>query len=276
MKIQTLVKTLPKHIRKNGDKHASTAAMYNEMGNAYFRTGQNDAAIRAYRKAVACEPGEQLVSAYSNLATVHWRQGQVAEAIGLLQQAWDLHELQSLSSGKSMLASPTAADICHQLGLCHSLSGDFDRALHYLEEARKTRVRIAGGTGSVPVGRTMDAIGKVHWMRGDLESAMQCHAWALACLTRLHAPTVGTLQNMARVHVAANRVEAAVSVLGEIAKVQRMNLAQAAQGSSGREEASKALHQTLDVLADLHARMDQRDQANRYSQEASLLQRKYT
>lgn len=276
MTIQTLVKTLPKHIRKNGATHASTAALYNEIGNAYFRTGQNDAAIKAYRKAVACEPGEQLVSAYSNLATVHWKQGQVEEAIHLLQQAWDFHKLLTLSSGKSMQTSPTAANIRYQMGLCHSLSRNFDKALQYLEEAREIRVRIAGTSSNVVVGRTMDAIGKVHWMRGDLESAMQCHAWALTCLTKLHAPTINTLQNIARVHMAAKKMEAAVSVLGEIAKVQRMHLAQAAQGSSGRDVASKALHQTLDVLADLHGKMNQRDQANRCSQEALLLQRKYT
>lgn len=272
MTIQTLVRTLPKHIRKFGATHESTAALYNELGNAHFRIGQNDAAAKAYKKAVACDPGEHLVSAYSNLATVYWKQGQVKEAINFLQQAWGFHEISTLSSGKSMQTSPTAANICHQLGLCHSLSMDFDKALQYLEQAREIRFRIAGSS-DVLVGRTIDAIGKVHWMKGDLDSAMQCHAMALSCLTKLHAPTINTLQNMARVHMAANRLEAAASVLGEVAKVQRMNLAQAVPGTPSRSGASKALHETLVVLADLHSKMDHRDQADRFSQEVSLLER---
>lgn len=278
MTIQTLVRTLPKHIRKYGATHASTAALYNEIGNAHFRIGQNDAAAKAYKKAVACDPGkhsEHLVSAYSNLATVQWKQGKVTEAINFLEQAWAVYELSTLASGKSMMTSPTAANICHQLGVCHSLSMNFDKALQYLEQAREIRVRIAGNS-DVLVGRTMDAIGKVHWMRGDLESAMHCHGLALTCLTKLHAPTINTLQNMARVHMAANRLEEAASVLGEIAKVQRMNLAQVTPGSSRRDEASKALRQTLDVLADLHTKMNHGDQANRFSQEVSLLERKCT
>lgn len=271
--IRRLSKTIKRNVRDYGAKHASTVQLRIQMGNVCFRHGDLVGAANAYKKAVeACDsPGEPLATAYLNLGTVYWRSGEISYAIHCLERSLQVLEMvdtaAAASSSKpppqqqrghtktdeSSSATATAASAHHQLGLCHSLNGDWTRAMASLERAKAIRSAApagnGGGGGPIAVAQTVDAMGQVHRLRGEHEAALACHDRALALLSGVPgaaATTVATLLHVADAHAAAARPLDALEVLHQSRALQL-----SANVNSNSNTAAQYRH-TLDTMAQLY------------------------
>ena len=187
-----------------GETHAMVATTWNWIGNAHFRQGNMEAALQAYKKAVLCEPGEHLADAYANMGTVHWTTGNVAEAIPFLRNALSVHEYNVMSRGQDPNTSIPVAGVQYQLGLALTLHKDYEEALISLNQARAIRERVLG-TIHMDVARTLDAIGKVHFLQGEHQEALDCHLQALnikECLPQDtgRASIAVTIMNVVTIH----------------------------------------------------------------------------
>ena len=262
--IKSLEKTLQYQISQVGEKHPSVGALYNCIGNWHFRMQNLNGAVHAYQQAVQCDPGEHLAAAYANLGTVYWSRGNIEAAVQVLHQALRSYELDLVTEGKSPEDSLPIANCYHQLGLCHALQGNAPKALHSLERA--LRIRQSHGQ-DVAVGRTLDAMGKVHLIQGDLDRALTCHQEALNKLLRANADTLTTQINIAAVHMARRDYNSALMVYHQVLAKQKSALKATKAGSS--HEAAKAVYATLQSMARCFDQMNQGPGALRYRQEAS-------
>lgn len=176
--VTTLQQQLKQLQQQYGDSHAMVATTWNWLGNAYFRQGNMEAALQAYKKVVLCEPGEHLADAYANIGTVHWTTGNVQEAIPFLRNALSVHEYNVMSNGQDPNRSIPVAGVQYQLGLALTLNKGYKEALKSLNQARAIREKVLG-PNHMDVARTWDALGKVHFLQGDYREALKCHMQAL-------------------------------------------------------------------------------------------------
>lgn len=176
--VTSLQQQLKQLQQQYGEEHAMVATTWNWLGNAYFRQGNMEAALQAYKKAVLCEPGEHLADAYANMGTVHWATGNVEEAIPFLQNALSVHEYNVMSSGQDPNTSLPVGAVQYQLGLALTLHKDYEAALHALNQARVIRERVLGHN-HMDVARTLDAMGKACSLKGDFPQALKCHLHSL-------------------------------------------------------------------------------------------------
>ena len=177
--VTSLQQQLKQLQQQYGDQHAMVATTWNWLGNAFFRQGNMEAALQAYKKAVLCEPGEHLADAYANIGTVHWTTGNVEEAIPFLQNALSVHEFNVMSRGQDPNASLPVAGVQYQLGLALTLHKDYEQALFSLNQSRAIRERVLGHY-HMDVARTLDAMGKANFLQGSHNAALECHTQALA------------------------------------------------------------------------------------------------
>eukprot|EP00977_Amphora_coffeiformis_P010226 scaffold2366_cov159-Amphora_coffeaeformis.AAC.30 len=187
-----------------GETHAMVATTWNWLGNAHFRQGNMEAALKAYKNVVLCDPGEHLADAYANMGTVHWTTGNVEEAIPFLQNALSVHEYNVMSRGQDPNTSLPVAGVQYQLGLALTLHKDYEQALFALNQARAIRERVLGHN-HMDVARTLDAMGKAHFLQGTFESAVECHRQSLSikeCLPQevARATIAVTMSNIVEVH----------------------------------------------------------------------------
>jgi serine/threonine-protein kinase len=96
----------------------SAGISYN-LGNALDRNGEHDAAITAYRKAIALKP--DLAGAYSNLGLALHGKGEYDAAIAACHQALALQ--------------PDSAPAYNSLGLAHYGKGEYDAAIAAFRQA---------------------------------------------------------------------------------------------------------------------------------------------
>ena len=187
-------------------KDLKTALLYTQLGNVYFRTNELDKAAEAYSNATKRTSNPSARSdALLNLGTVCWRSGKIPQAIRFLSQA--------LEESSGNLA--TEASVRHQLGLCLALQGNFPESIGMLEEARVLRTNANQTTA---VGKTVDAMGKVYLLQGNLVQALHCHRKAYRILQFCGSRTQTVLSNMAKVHEAAGNLTEALRVWHEVAR----------------------------------------------------------
>ena len=187
-----------------GETHAMVATTWNWLGNAHFRQGNMEAALQAYKNVVFCDPGEHLADAYANMGTVHWTTGNVDEAIPFLQNALSVHEYNIMSRGQDPNTSLPVAGVQYQLGLALTLHKDYEQALFALNQARAIREGVLG-RNHMDVARTLDAMGKAHFLRGAFQPAVECHMQSLAikeCLPQdaARATVAVTISNIVEVY----------------------------------------------------------------------------
>jgi tetratricopeptide (TPR) repeat protein len=254
--MKLLTKALRRNISRYGETHPTTAQIYNQIGNIYFRQGDWASAAVHYKLAMRCGGGEQLSAAYSNLGTVYWRRGEIETAIDYLHRAL---------TAQPNLDTAGTASIYHQLGVCYALSNDTKNAIESLEKARAIRIRVLGPS-DVAVALTNDAIGKVLCMQNKFDEAMACHQQALVCFQNAGiADTSGTWLNIVHVHLAVGNRDAALAALQEACRIQK---------SVGIDtNKSKAiLHvQTLQMMARIYEETGNTTRAEELRLEADLV-----
>jgi tetratricopeptide (TPR) repeat protein len=210
--------TLEAELQKNkllyGKQDVSVGKLWNAIGNSQFRHGNHRAAIQAYKQAGSCDPGPHTATAHLNLGTVYWNLLKVDKSIKYLQQA--LVAFDELSSAASL----DAASCHHQLGLAYSLQHRFDEALRAMETACRMRAALLG-TNDPTTARTLDALGKVHLMRGDMPRALTCHEQALYALRLARFPATSTLENIAAVHMRRGDFAAAIHIYVQVVDIHK-------------------------------------------------------
>ena len=223
--VSALKQQLKQLQQQYGENHAMVATTWNWLGNAYFRQGNNEAALQAYKKAVLCEPGEHLADAYANIGTCYWTSGNVEEAIPFLQNALAVHEYNVMSRGQDPNTSPAVAGVQYQLGLALTLHQDYEEALFSLHQARAIRERILGHD-HMDVARTLDAIGKAYLFQGQPEAALDCHLQALDIKARLaigfsRSAMANTMMNIVSVHRSMNNLPEAGTWMHRLIAAQK-------------------------------------------------------
>ena len=263
--------------KSRGKKHFQNAAILNQIGNIYFRAGNNDAAATAYKEAIRCDPGEYTTTAYLNLGTVYWSTGDVQEAIPLLEQALSSHEMdvvlltETANEKENSRSGETdmAALVYHQLGLCYALLNEFETAMDYMKRALAIRESLPLESQAL-VGSTLDAMGKIYFMQGDYKTAVEYHEKAARLLILANSDTLTVRQNLVNAYVAMGEDNRAIHVLGDIIPILRAKMLEEAR-SSRPQTAAHALQQSLCAVAVLYEKIGISADADACRKEAKLI-----
>jgi len=263
---------------KYGEVHPRVGRAWNVIGNYFFRVCQYSHALGAYKHAVlcfkACEP--ELACTYSNLGAVYWASGQADNAISFLQKALDIFELNLVMDGNNPNECLAVASTLFQMGLCKSILKEHKEAMALLKRCQKIQGRILGPM-DVQVGRTLDAIGKVYYMKEEFLSALHCHEEA----RRIKSATPGnetavaiSMLNIAAVHRATKNWNVAISNYTRAMYLQKSELVRC-RNQKGRPvaRAAQEVGETLTLMGDLHLQIDKQEQAERLYKEAALVYR---
>ena len=264
--LRTLEKALSWHMRhERHDRDSQIAALYNRIGNEHFRQRDFPKAVYYYKQAVQCHADlDHVAAAFANLGTVYWSTGDVGQALAMLHQALETYEFYSAQQRKPV-ESLEVAGVHHQLGLVFALKRDFDKAVESLQKAFAIRER-ATGARSILTAKTVDALGKVYKMMGDVQTALQCHERALDILNGHSVDTCSTLENILAVHIVRGDDAVALHVYAQILWQQRMACAQSLSREAGMQVAN-----TLKKMSLLCLQTGRDQEANLYQQEAAAI-----
>jgi tetratricopeptide (TPR) repeat protein len=212
--MQSLEQALKNAVETHGSTHPKCAALYNKLGNSYFREDNLAQAKECYQNAVCCDPCRSTASAYLNLGTIYWRTAEADRAMPMLKQALDCHEADLQAQGNhSLLKSPFAASVYHQMGLCHALQTDFDNALASLKKSLAIYQRLKA---SVEEGKILSAMGKVMTMKGDKQRAVAYHELSYRILASNQALSALYLSNLAKAYEAIGENSKALAMYKEM------------------------------------------------------------
>jgi tetratricopeptide (TPR) repeat protein len=262
--LRSLEKALSWHMRhERHDRDSQIAALYNRIGNEHFRRRDFQKAVYYYKQAVQCHADlEHVAAAYANLGTVFWSTGDVGQALTVLRQALETYEFHAAQQGKPVAQNLEVAGVHHQLGLVFALKRDFDPAVESLQKAFAIRER-ATGARSILTAKTVDALGKVYKMMGDVQTALQYHERALDILNGHSVNTCSILENIVAVHTQRGDDAAALNVYIQILLQQRMVFDQTLSREAGLQVAN-----TLKNMSLLCQQTGRDQEANLYQQEA--------
>jgi tetratricopeptide (TPR) repeat protein len=157
------------------------------------------------------------------------------------------------------------AGVHHQLGLVFALKQDFDKAVESLQKAFAIRER-ATGARSILTAKTVDALGKVYRMMGDVHTALQCHERALDILNGHSVNTCSILENILAVQKVRGDDAVALHVYAQILLQQRMAFAQSLSREAGLQVAN-----TLKNMSLLCLQTGRDQEAKLYQQEAAAI-----
>lgn len=269
---------LQERIRRYGERHVMTGPAYNHLGNFYFRQGQFDWACRYYHfAAYECQVGAHTADALANLGTVYWTKGDSGAA-----QIALMHALEAYAH----LPDPDrflVANVHHQLGLVHSLHGDYHAALCALNQALVLREggeeyddkdvqvdnnekdELCYNEAAPMIAKTMDAMGQVSCLAHDYHGAVRWYEHSLRQFW-----TIRTLQHLAQTYLRlGDHLEDALSAYHDILREQRkeacspdmQDLMQSDDSFMVRREVAINLGQTLLSLQNVYQEMGRADDA---------------
>mmetsp|Transcript_7905 Transcript_7905/g.11428 ORF Transcript_7905/g.11428 Transcript_7905/m.11428 type:complete len:577 (+) Transcript_7905:2-1732(+) len=237
---------------KYGPTHVRVSQCWNHIGNYHFRRQNHDKALEAYRSSVQyyeqkhqvnnpalIMPTESTAAAYSNMGTIYWSTGDFQNAITSLKKSIAIHE--QLGEASSLLV----ANCLYQIGLALSLQRDYIGAMDALLQCHKIRKekeqsklddRANSCSGrdscsirlSLDLARVVDAIGKVHFFRGDYQAAMECHQEALATKRHMvgdgHASVITSMINIGVVHKAMKQTKKALQAFHFVLRMKKLEV----------------------------------------------------
>uniref|UniRef100_A0A7S1YP40 MalT-like TPR region domain-containing protein n=1 Tax=Ditylum brightwellii TaxID=49249 RepID=A0A7S1YP40_9STRA len=210
-----------------------------------------------------------------NIGTIHWRTGNLDEAVATLEESLRIYCRFCAKENHSPAEIPEISTAWYNLGIAYSLRAEYGEALEAFDMARMG-FATSHGPCHVEVARMMEAAGNVHYLRGDIEQAMSCHQVALGMklpeLGENHPSVICSRMSIAAAHRKMQNFGDALSAYLEVLSVQRSNLSQAQQasGGNGRYERSVMadVGQTLHFLALVHEDMGDLMQTIKYCNEA--------
>jgi len=279
--MNSLLSNLSMRRHKYGDTHPKVGSAWNRIGNFFFRACQYEHALNAFKHAVACYPvGEaDLACTYSNLGVTYWAsggEGAADQGMLFLQKAMDLYEIHAIAAGGDPENSISVATVLYQMGLCQTLRKQHNDALTCLKKCQKIQGTLLGPR-DIQVGRTLDAIGKVHFFKGEYSIAMECHEEARRIKAAASGPhdaaVVASLLNIAAVHQATKNWTAA---LGKYTKALQMQMSELVRLRNQKEppllaRAAQEVGETMQLMGDMHLHMmEKKEKAKRFYREASL------
>lgn len=262
--------------RKFGETHPRVGKAWNRIGNFFFRACEYLHALDAYKHAVVCYKSceAELACTYLNMGSAYWASGRADKAGSFLKKALDLFEVNLVKEGKNPAESPVVASTLYQMGLCYSLQKQYGEAMACLKKCQKMQGSILGPM-DVEVGRTLDAIGKIHFFKGEYATALHCHEEArrIKSASGGHETSViVSLLNIAAVHHATKNWTVAIAKYTKVMHLQKSELVRC-RNQKGRQiaRAARDVGETLQLMGNMHLQMEQKDQARRYYTEASLV-----
>jgi tetratricopeptide (TPR) repeat protein len=275
---EALMSSLEKRRNKYGDMHPKVGLAWNRLGNYFFGACQYDHALKAYMQAVASyKVGEpRLGCAYSNLGTALWASGRPDKAIGFLEKALEVYELNEISGGGNPDESLAVASTLYQMGLCHTLRKQYGAAFTCLKKCQKIQLLLLPSM-DIQLGRTLDAIGKVHFFKEEYATALQCHEEARriksASGDNASAFVTTSLQNIAAVHHATKNWNVALKKYDKVMQLQRSELVRCRnqKGQHLLARAAQDIGETLQLMGDVHRQMDEEDKALRFYKDALMV-----
>ena len=274
--MEWLLSNLGMRRHKYGETHPRVGRAWNRIGNFFFRACEYSHALDAYKHAVMCYKSceAELACTYLNMGTAYWASGRADKAGSFLKKALDLFELNLMKENKNPAESPVIATTLYQMGLCYSLQKQYGEAMACLQKCQKMQGSILGPM-NVEVGRTLDAIGKIHYFKGEYSTALHCHEEARRIKSvsgENEASVVVSLQNIAAVHHATKNWTVAIAKYTQVMHLQKSELVRC-RNQKGRPiaRAAQQVGETLQLMGNMHLQMEQKEQARRFYTEASLV-----
>lgn len=197
-------------MQKYGRHHSRVGKLWNALGIHQFRSSKLPEASDAFKQAIMCERGPHTPTAFLNLGTIYWSSlGDVNEAIRYLQQAQSMYQLDPAEQAVDL------ANATHQLGLCFALKTEYSRSLEYLTDALYIHEKHADIS---KIGVSLNAIGKVYCMSGDLDSALETYQRALKVRNESGTSNKTLLFNIASCYMQKKNYRSALFYLNELVR----------------------------------------------------------
>jgi len=211
--------------KNNGDKSPEIGRLYNQLGNACFKSEDFASARNAYTEAlhtyeIASGSNHPYVAvSLGNLGTAQWKMGDYESSAESMEDSVRiLHECSGGSDENVMVA-----EALHNLGTVKVLMKDFEGAKNVLDRALYGRIKMLGKY-HVDVARTRDKLGLVYMMTGDTQKSKKHHSKALQAkintLGQNHPSTIVSLMNLARLHRHEGDYDVAIQQYREAFEIQ--------------------------------------------------------
>jgi tetratricopeptide (TPR) repeat protein len=220
--LENLLASLDRLVQDNGSDHPGVAQMWNSIGNTYYHRHEVDHALDAFQEAAQCSSSgsknwmnlkdavlsgdddclqrlANLADAYSNIATIYWKEANIPTATEFLLRSLQAHQHYNAffvevtsadDSTEARLASPSTssrtnrklsmAAVLHQLGLAWTLTGDYGKAEKALHQAYAARMKVYKGKDHVQIAQSLDCMGTLSFLQGDYKKALHYHEQALS------------------------------------------------------------------------------------------------
>lgn len=272
--LESLKRAIKGMREKYGDVDFRVGQVWNHIGNFFFRQQDYPRALDAYKGAVMCHEGNNahIGAAYGNIGTVYWTTGDLTNAVTFLNKALEMHRYMESVNGLDPDSSSEVSNSLYQIGLALSLQKEYETAMGTLKYCLRVREKTLG-TMHLDLARTIDAIGKIHLLLGELDDAMDCHQRALSMKCGLvrnsDSAVITSLMNIAAVHQARELYDDAIFAYLAVLSVQKQNFVECKDEAIAPRFAREA-GETLQVLAQLH-RQNGDHQASFISAQESLL-----
>lgn len=247
--LEDLLATLADSHARYGDSHPRTASTYNQLGTYHFRHCHWKEAEHSYSEALACfeaafRTGKSrnqeycrtkgaltIASILSNIGTVCWRTGRLAEASDYIEQTVKIQEgLLAREPDRLIVDKLEVGGTYYNLGIVHSLRGCHHLAIKALRRAHQLYQEAERMYGPLLLesSRILDAIGKVFVLSGNPDEALKHLYDALHMKKRIldakHPSILRTLSTITEVHAQKNEHPIARHLLQQILHDQKLLL----------------------------------------------------
>jgi len=164
-----------------GEEYASVAHVLCDMGDAYWKLGQDDKALEIHHECLRisrlAQHDEHLAKTLLSIGCILMSQDRLVEARASLEEALEI--LRRLHSDKH----PNVAGALHNIGTILARQGEYDEALKLLRRGLKI-YRRTHGDAHEEVGKSLMNIGRAHHGQGKYDEAVRMFEEALDVYTR--------------------------------------------------------------------------------------------